>query len=540
MTNPVQTLIIDNFKGNFTEFRDGDINSGLAWIASSFGYNSFAKPGNLSWGEDPIQIDAAGSVITDLIMAAKERVESGVTYVYAIGHTGRLYKIQVNDPTTFNPDYDNPVLLATLAINTPTFTRGGFIDFYGATEKIYIGHDKGVTSINFNGTGEAFVGALGSWTQTVPRPLKQFTGVLYVGNGENIAAIDTTATVTTYAKINPAFPKGTQVRDMDVSVDGNYMQFIVSSLAQADITSATQDVSTISNLGSFIFYWNGIDQAITASSAKPLENLVSNIVFGNSQYVFGTDLRGPMFYNPISRISAMGGGVAGGAPFGEPAFPNALFSDGEMFSFATTLFYNGFVELSHCVYGNFDAFIGSGYWSPMGMTATGTETDILHIPYFQTISNFSQGISSNGYASNIYGTSKVYFSTLETSSTPTTKYKFYKWSPVVSGLGTASSYNYYQTQSQFFSKKITVKEIRVYGEPWVANNSFSIDLIGSGDSILQTETMTAGSNLTIGDDFYWYNPAVKPTYQLALGIMNIGTVNNSIEKIEIDYAATGK
>jgi len=468
-------------------------------------------------------------------MAGKERVESGITYVYAIGHTGRLYKIQVNDPTTFNPNYDNPVLLATLTTQSPTFTRGGFIDFYGATEKIYIGHDKGVTSINFDGTSEAFVGVLGSWTQNIPRPLKQFTGVLYVGNGENIAAIDSTATVTTYAKISPAFPKGTQVRDMDVSVDGNYMQFIVSSLAQPDITTATQDTASISNLGSFIFYWNGVDAAVTASSAFPLVNLTSNIIFGNSQYVFGTDIRGPMFYNPIARISA-GGEVA---PFAESAFPNALLSDGEMFSFATTLYYNGFVELSHCVYGNFDSFIGLGYWSPMGMVATGDETDILHIPYFQTVSNYSQGLSSNGYANNIYGSSKIYFSTLETSVAPTTKYKFYKWAPVNSG-GTAGSYNYYQTQSQFFSKKIAVKEIRVYGEPWVANNIFSIDLVGSGDNILHTETMTAGSNLTIGNDYYWYSPAVKPTYSLALGIYNTGTVNNTIEKIEIDYATAGK
>lgn len=536
MTNNVQTLVIDNFKGNFSEYLDGDINSGLTNIINSFGYNSFIRPGNLTWSEDPVQIDAAGSVITDLIMAGKERVESGITYVYAIGHTGRLYKIQVNDPTTFNPDYDNPVLLATLAINTPTFTRGGFIDFYGATEKIYIGHDKGVTSINFDGTGEAFVGALGSWTQTVPRPLKQFTGVLYVGNGENLAAIDTTATVTTYAKINPAFPKGTQVRDMDVSVDGNYMQIIVSSLAQADITTATQDTSIISNLGSFILYWNGIDQAVTASTNFPLTNLTSNIIFGNSQYVFGYDIRGATFYNPVNRVTSTGGS----ASFGETAFPNALMSDGDMLSFATTLFFDGALELTHCIYGTFDIFIGSGFWAPMGMLATAPETDILHVPYFQTISNFIQGLSSNGYTNNTYGTSKIYFSTLETSSGPTTAYRFYTWSCTSNGLNRASSYNYYQTLSQLFSKKIAVKEVRVYGDPWVANNSFSIDLLGSGDAILHTETMTAGSNLTIGDDFYWYNPVIEPTYKLSVGITNIGTVNNTIDKIEIDYAATGK
>ena len=130
-----KTLTIDNFKGAFTEFTDGDINSGLTNIINSFGYDSFKLPGNLTWGETPVRIDSGATVITDLIMAGKGRVESGITYVYAIGHTGRLYKIQVNDPTTFNPDYNNPVLLATLTSGTPTFTRGGFIDFFGATTK---------------------------------------------------------------------------------------------------------------------------------------------------------------------------------------------------------------------------------------------------------------------------------------------------------------------------------------------------------------------------------------------------------------------
>jgi hypothetical protein len=536
MGNNVQTLVIDNFRGSFTELLDGDINSGLANIISSSGYNSFHKPGNLTWSEDPVQIDPNASVITDLIMAGKPRVESGITYVYTIGHTGRLYKIQVNDPTTFNPDYDNPVLLATLSINTPTFTRGGFIDFYGATEKIYIGHDKGVTSINFDGSGEAFVGALGSWTQNVPRPLKQFTGVLYVGNGENIAAIDTTATVTTYAKINPAFPKGTQLRDMDISIDGNYMQFVVSSLAQADITTTTQDTSIISNLGSFIYYWNGIEQAVTATTSFPLTNLTANIIFGNSQYVFGYDIRGPNFFTPVSRISAS----AGDSNFGEVAFPNAIMSDGEMLAFGTNLYFEGALEFLYSVYGTYDSYIGTGYWSPMSMRPTSPETDIVHVPYLQSVTNFLQGISSNGYTSNIYGTSTVYFSTMETSSAPTTKYRLYKWSATNNGLNRASSYNYYQTQAQIFSKKIIVKEVRVYGDPWVANNEFSVDLLGSGDNVLHTETMTAGSNLTIGDDFYWFNPVTKPTYKLSVGIMNIGTANNVIDKIEIDYATAGK
>src|SRR3990167_3111522 len=150
----MKTKVIDNFKGSMTQFIDGDLNSGLSYVVNTFGNDPFTKPNNLTWCNASTRIDSGGTIITDLIMAGKERVESGVLYVYAIGHLGRLYKIQVNDPTTNNPNYDNPVLLATLTLGSPTFTRGGFIDFFGSTERIYIGHDMGVTRINFDGTSE--------------------------------------------------------------------------------------------------------------------------------------------------------------------------------------------------------------------------------------------------------------------------------------------------------------------------------------------------------------------------------------------------
>lgn len=316
------------------------------------------------------------------------------------------------------------------------------------------------------------------------------------------------------------------------------MQIVVSRLAQGDITTSTQDLTIISNIDSRIVYWNGIDQGATAQTRYPLTNLTANTVFGQSQYVFGVDLRGPQFFNPISRISS--GGFGGN--FAESPFPNAINSDGEMVSFATTLYFDGHTELSHCVFGPFDSYLGTGYWAPMGMTATGDETDIIHVPYFQQISNFLQGLSSNGYADNTYGTSKIYFSTLETSATPTTKYRFYKWSPVPRTTGIASSYNTYQTQNQLFSKKVIINEVRIYGDPWVENNAFQIDLIGSGGVVMNngTQTFTAGTNLTVGDDFAWWNPDVAPTYTLGLRITNTGTANNIITKIEIDYTEGGK
>ena len=241
----IETLTIDNFGGRLTRLNYGNENSGLCKYPTTYGNDPFTNPTNLQWMESANQIDSGGSVITDLIMAGRPRLESGVTYVYAIGHTGRLYKIQVNDPTTYNPNYDNPVLLTTLTSNTPTFKYGSSIQFYGATEKIYIGCDQGVISVNFDGSGEAFVGATGAgqWVQNVPRFSVNFTGVLYFTNGTNIAAIDSTATVTTYAQLTPAFPVGTQARDIDVSSDGNYVIIVVARIPQSDLTSALLYIS---------------------------------------------------------------------------------------------------------------------------------------------------------------------------------------------------------------------------------------------------------------------------------------------------------
>lgn len=531
-----KTLVIDNFGGRMTPYQDGDINSGLTYEVNTFGHDPFSKPGNLTWVQASTQIDEAGDVIQDLIMAGKERVESGILYVYAIGHTGRLYKIQSNNPATFNPNYDNPVLLATLTAGSPTFTRGGFIDFYGSTERIYIGHDKGVTRIDFDGTNETVVGVVGSWTQNVPRPLKQFIGKLYIGNGTNLAEIDSTATVTKYTKLSPGFPDNTQVRDIDVSSDGNYLQTVVSRLALPDITSATQDTSFTASSESYIFKWNGTDTGYTSFNTFPSFSLTANTMFGPYQYTFGYDQYELAIFNPTEKIIT--------AQQEEAPMPNAIASNGNIVSWMAPLFYEDHMELTYGIFGSLDRFVGTGYWAPFGQFATGTETDIIRVPCQILVSNFGQGSSSNGYADNIFSTAKLYFSTLETSAAPTTKYKLYKWSPVnppdvaITPLDGAL----YQTQTQLFSKKVTIKEVRVYGEPWVADNSFRIDLIGSAGTAMTggSYTFTAGSTLTVGDDYGWYNPAMAPTFALGVMVTNLGTSNHVITKIEVDYAEGGR
>lgn len=537
--NPVKTLVIDNFKGSMTPYQDGDINSGLAYVLDVFGYDPFTKPGNLTWNEAAVQIDSAGSVITDLILAGKVRVESGILYTYCIGHTGRVYKIQVNDPVTYNPDYDNPVLLTTLTVNTPTFTRGGFIDFYGATEKIIIGHDKGVTSLNFDGTGEAFVGVQGSYTQTVPRPLRKFLGNLYVGNGANFAEINSTMTVASYAKLSPAFPTGTQVRDLDVTPDGVYLQSVVTELALGDITATTPPTTILYPSDSFVFKWNGTDVGYTSFVTYPSTTLSANILFGENQFIAGYDFLGGGFYNPVNKFLTSTPISA----FGKSPLPNAVTSYSNTFVTATTLPYEGATEMIITQYGTISqSEIESGYWCVYGQAATGYETDVVSVPCMLMVSNFAQGGSGNGYTDGIFGKPKVYFSTLETSSSPTTKYKLYKWSPVPTVSDNALDGAVFQTQNQIFSKKVKVGEVRIYGEPWTTGVSFIVELIGSAGTPItgSAKTFTVGTNLTSGADFAWYTPEMAPTYAIGLRITNNGTVNHTITKAEIDYSLGGK
>lgn len=538
------TKLIDNFSGILTRDNINDMNSGLAKYPTSFGYDPFSNISNLTWLEAATQIDPTGLVITDLIMAAAPRLESGITYVYAIGHTGRLYKIQVNQPSGYNPNLDNPVLLTTLIINSPTFKYGSSIQFYGVgTEKLYIGHDLGITTVNFDGTGEAFVGVLGSYTTNIPRPAVIFQGSYYFGNGVNLGQIDSTLAVITYAKLNPGLDIGTYIRDLDLTPNGTYMEIIQSYLNSPDLTSAIQDTTSLSSADSYIVLWNGTDQGATSRTSYSGYTINANTAFGPFTYAVGYDLGGAAIYSSGKKVISLPNSIS----------PNsqALFSTGNLLGLAnpeTTS--TNFLTASIMLLGQYDEEMPKGGWYRMlRKSASGAETDVIQIPYCGIVSNLFYGPSSSGYAGNQVGSAKLYFSTLETSAAPTTKYKFYKFTTVPTGTGTAIQ-GVYETQQEtsvklfrsILKKKLTVKEIRLYTEPLVANNSFQIDLIGpSGNPIAgSTEIFIVGTNLSVGTDFAMYNPAIAPQHSIGLRITNLGTANWVAEKCEIDMDESGK
>lgn len=529
------TLTISNFTGRLTRYNIGDINSGYAKYPTTYGNDPFSNPTNLTWFESPTQIDAAGSVITDLIMAQRPRLESGITYVYAIGHTGRVYKIQVNNPATYNPNYDNPVLLTTLTINTPTFKYGASLTFFGATEKMFIGHDKGFTSLNFDGTGEAFIGVEGSYTASVPRPASIMGQYLYGGNGKNLVQILAGGTVGSYGVLSPALPVGSYVRDLDVSPDGNYLQITSSKLAPPDLTSTTQDTSSLSSSDSYQFLWNGQVDGNNSGAVSSYTTFNSysnnaNLSFGQHSFTMGYDLGSVAIYSQGQKLVTLQTSIS-------PNF-NALFSTGNLMGFASPESADSFLKGALIVYGQYDKEIPEGLFRFFRATATAPQTDIIQIPSCAIVSNLFYGSSSAGYTGNVVGSAKLYFSTLEQGNSAA--YRFYKFTTVPTGLGTAIG-GVYETQTQLFSKKAKTNQIRVYTEPLVANNSFKIELIGSGGTVIpnSTTTFTVGTNASAGQDYLWCNPAVAPTYALGVRITNLGSVNMVFNKVEVDYTLGG-
>jgi hypothetical protein len=66
MASQPTTIEITNFGGRLTRILNGPLNSGFAKFTSSWGYDPFSKPDNLTWFESPT--DITGS-INNLVVA---------------------------------------------------------------------------------------------------------------------------------------------------------------------------------------------------------------------------------------------------------------------------------------------------------------------------------------------------------------------------------------------------------------------------------------------------------------------------------------
>jgi len=531
----METKIIDNFTGALTRNSTGELNSGLAKYDTSWGYDPFSSPTDLTWFEKPSII---GATLTYALTSAKVRVESNpssVVTVYGYGPDSKLVKYLSNTSGP-NPDLDTGSILTATSITSAVASFGGQMQFYGATEKIWIGHDTNILKINFDGSNAnpSVATTASSVVTGIPRPSAQFLGKLYFGNGNNLIEVDSTETVTSYAKLSPGFPVGTYVRDLDVSPDGNYLQITVSRINAISVLQVT-DGQSMANTESYIFYWNGTDTGYTSSQNYSGFGLTSNASYSNINYLVGSDLSGTAFYENNNKILTM--------PKVLPPSPDAVFTAGNMIGVMSPqwIISDSQLEGSLLMYGQYDGEVPKGLYRITQVKSTSPSsigrTDVMRVPICLPVSNLLYTADAN----NVHATSKLYFSTVEWDSSSNTLGYLYRVRLITDTVQGSIMTGVWESQNQIFAKKVQPAEVRFYTEPLVANNSFKIDFVDVTSSVLGSQTFTAGTSpVAVGDDRVRWNPNLSPAYSWGLRITNLGSKNWTGIKLETDFMEAGR
>src|SRR3990167_1716540 len=473
MTEP---LTITNFGGGLTRRNVGDINSGLTKFETSWGYDPFSKPGNLTWMEQPTSIlSTTAGATNNLIVAMKQRSTGSVLAAYIIDGAARLQRVRVNNAGTYIADVDSPSIVGTLPL-TLNFERSTGMVFYGTTEKIFYGDGLGhLQKIDFEGSNPTSIFGTSSVTALVPRPMAVFQGKIYFGNNNNIGEIDSTELITTGAKLSPALPAGVIVKDLDVTPDGNYLQITASKSAPADFSENPSAGSGIST-ESFKFLWNGIDEAATYFEEYGGTGLTAGQTFGDKNYALGFGPEGTTIFSQQQKVATLPNTIS--------PHPTATFSTGNVLGFMSPEYVDGELRGSLYHYGQFDSDSPSGLFRILRHEST-VKTDVPIVNAVANVSNLFYFPSYSSYTGDTATVGKIYFTTKEASADANADSRSILWrfTTVPTGVGSIVA-GTYETQTQLFSKKVKVSEVRVYTEPLIGGNDFIVDVIGSGGSVI--------------------------------------------------------
>lgn len=524
----------------------GNINSGLAFFDTSWGYNPFFNPGSLTWFKSP----GVSGVNNGLSLSSATRVEAGVVASYTITSTGHLFRLQGEGSSGSD--------LRTLTDNGETYTYGADIMFFGLNT-LMVSHDKGVTKVIIDASGNYVSNApLGAWdathfTQiTTRRSMALFLGKLYITNSDpsvtyanNIAEVDSTLTIN-YARLTPSLPSGSFIRDIDVSSDLTYL-LISSSYIPSELLAPVNDGANAGAGGSTLSQWNGIDAGVTTGNSLPSFGITALEGSNGKDTMFMYDPFGAALYEGGTKKltlrnqkSPMAGATATAGNFVTWVSPDFYWNDDTQ---------AGAIYGSLYYYGRLDADSPLGLWR-MFRISSAIGGVIYSMPYNKFSAN--RYVSVNSGATIQVDTNGTHlFSYIDYSgsggSTVNNNSYFYisppddspgGWSGAVLGV--------YQTQVQMFSKRQTVKQVRVYCNPTTTSNGFNLDLIGPDNKKISngsfSYTYAAGSDLTTLKgplSRIEFNPATLNTYGVGLRITNTGSANMTIDKIEVDIAPSG-
>ncbi len=539
-----QTIVIDNFSGRLTRSVNGELNSGQAKFASSWGYDPFSKPGQLTWckGPAPFYNNADG-----LVLASVSRVESGVIQTYALTNAGKIIK--------FSGTGYSATVIVTLSTGSPTFTYGGSIVFFGATDTLYVGHDKGVTKVKTDGSSEAQVGTWNS-TQFTPivtqRLLVQFGQYLYASNSDpsvtyanNLAQITSAGTVNSYAILSPSLPTGTYIRDLDLSKDLIYM-LISSSDIPSELLAPVNDAGNSSSGDSALYMWNGVDTGVTAGESLPSFGTTALQSFSGNQTMFMYDTFGSSLFSGGRKVATLENNKS--------AMPNATATTGNFLSWVCPEVVRnpdtGTYTMVGSMYyfGTLDDTMGPGLYRMFRQSsAIGASGVVYQMPWNSFSTSRYLSVNTTPTISEIANGVHLFSWIDYSGSGGSTLNRYYAFDVAPSDTFSNPTLGVYETQNQLFSKKISIKQIRVYTEPTLANNGFQVDIIGGNGKLVTNGTFTysfaSGSDITRLQgslERINFNPSCQDLYSVGIRVTNSGSANMTINKIEVDWDYSGR
>jgi hypothetical protein len=575
MPKKVNTIVINNFGGRLTRIINGDLNSGFAKFDTSFGYDPFTKPGNLTWFQSPTSVAGFVDLVVGGLISPRSR--EGIQHGYFVGSTGKLYDMRVNvTPSLIQLNVDS--VLARQSIHGD-YSYGASMIFFGDKEELYVGGKDGIVKVGsvvgqggqivLNGASSVITNQ--SFLSGNVRPMVPFAGKLIFGNGPTIGAIDSTGTVVSsiftisqlegnkYSQLFPALPSDEVVRDLEVSVDGNYLEIASTNVLPENIaTLDPQSALTAVSAGKGALYgWNGVDSGVTMALQIPAGAVTSQQTYLQEKVFFLNDFFGSAVSDGRKKLVSL--------PLNSPPNPNAATNTGNFLVWATVdnqTEDTDDVATSVYYFGSFDDENPAGLYrvlrfQPGDLLPTDEDFDTIQVPYFDIISNRSRSytfFSPQVILPTLFSRGKHYISTFQSetfslssvfSSSVTGNHRF--WSFNTSGFDIQAGYQpgVYETQTQLFEKRVKIEQIRVYIEPPVrTNQGFRLDIIGQDGEPIDNGTFT----FTFGDPIdknerINFNPAVDAGYGFAIRVTNTGTSATTsmvIKKIEIDWTPSGK
>lgn len=545
----MSTLTAYNFQGNLSRKPNGALNSGQSIDVTTWGFNNFAVPGAIMFTDK--EVDITG-VIQGAIIMGQSRIENGIMYVYSVDHLSNLYKIQVNDPSTKNPAYDTGVLITTLTTAT-SFTMGGSLIL--TTNGMLIGHDSGVSYINFDGSGEQFIGDPTQWQTNVPRQGRIYKGIVYYTNGTIINAIGQNLTLQPISS-SLSVSSDQVFKTVEISGDGQNLIFVSSNIPNLSLLSSSPNLNSTYAGISYVYRWNPTSQTFVNITSTSGFDHTAALTVGSKELIWGYNLTGGGLISLSDGFETLTSGT-GKFLVSQAPTANGVGSSGNLVGWMTvepqpTTATLGPLTASLFLYGNLDQDENTTiYTREINVQSALASGDILRVPWLLTIGNFQNAGNTSGYGTgittNVIGLGRIYFSTVEWNGVAF-KYRLMYFCPVSTLTNPCTGV--YETQAIIAGStdlptatSITPTNYTVYYENATGGEEFTIDLIGidgnplaSGTKIFSALATSGVIPISVNSTNASSGPiSVSSTPVLGIRVTNSGVFTPFIHKIDVTY-----